>query len=220
METTGSQVIICPSCGQKNRVPNRARVARCGKCKAPLWQSSLAVKLLCVIGYTWLSILGFSVVIGGIGIIVFDGMWEFWAIFSPFNIWNWGLIFLLALPAIGSMKLAERLDRRILPPPQEESLQNSELTGHEELAKKSMLERARESLNNLKPEEWQEPCRNADAEEDAAIGHSAPEQPQVKAKPVILFPPNAHIRKGNLPKSEENARVEILEELLELEKGG
>jgi hypothetical protein len=75
-----------------------------------------------------------------------------------------------------------------------------------------------DGLNNLKPGEWQEHCRKSDAEEDAAIGHSAFEQPQGKTNLKPLFPANAHIKRVDLPPSEEKVRVEILEELLELEK--
>lgn len=36
MATALFEVVVCPNCGQKNRVPHDARVAVCGKCKTPL----------------------------------------------------------------------------------------------------------------------------------------------------------------------------------------
>jgi hypothetical protein len=61
------RIIACRACGQKNRVPNRPGVARCGKCKSLLGQASTVVKLpkrvlialaviVVVIGYTALHI--------------------------------------------------------------------------------------------------------------------------------------------------------------------
>jgi len=103
------QIVVCRTCGQKNRVANRPGVARCGKCREPLRQVSIFARILRVIGYVWLSLLGAVVALSGLFILLTDGIWKFWEIFSPFNIWNSGLILILALPAVSVLALAKRL---------------------------------------------------------------------------------------------------------------
>lgn len=71
------------------------------------------MRILRVIGYVWLGLLGAVVALSGVVILMTDGIWKFWEIFSFMNIWNWGLIFVFTLPAIGLFALAERLDRKI-----------------------------------------------------------------------------------------------------------
>ncbi len=107
----GNQVVVCRTCGQKNRLANRPGVARCGKCKEPLRQVSIFARILRVLGYVWLGLLGAVVTLSGVVILATDGIWKFWEIFSFMNIWNWGLIFILTLPAIGLFALAKRLDK-------------------------------------------------------------------------------------------------------------
>jgi len=109
----GTQIVVCRTCGQKNQLPNQPGVARCRKCKEPLRQVSIFVRILRVIGYVWLGLLGAVVALSGVVILMTDGIWKFWEIFSFMNIWNWGLIFVFTLPAIGLFALAERLDRKI-----------------------------------------------------------------------------------------------------------
>jgi hypothetical protein len=70
---------------------------------------SRVFKILAVV---WASILAVSIAVGAVAIILTEGFGEFFAVFSPFNIWNWGLVFILALPAIGLMKLADRFGSR------------------------------------------------------------------------------------------------------------
>ena len=67
--------------------------------------------LVRILGETWLSLLSLIVIIFGLIIIVTEGFRAFWTVFSPFNIWNWGLVFILALPGIGLLALAKRLTR-------------------------------------------------------------------------------------------------------------
>jgi hypothetical protein len=69
-------------------------------------------RFLRILAKIWLFVLGLIVVLSGVVIIFTDGIWKFLEIYSPFNIWNWGLIFILALPAFGLSKLADRLDKR------------------------------------------------------------------------------------------------------------
>jgi hypothetical protein len=66
-------------------------------------------QLVRVLGEIWLSLLSLFVVIFGLIIIVTEGFRAFWAVFSPFHIWNWGLVLILALPGIGLLVLAKRL---------------------------------------------------------------------------------------------------------------
>jgi hypothetical protein len=69
-------------------------------------------KLLRVIGHIWLGLLAIVVAIGGISILLTEGIWKFWEVFNLFNIWNWGLIFILALPALGLYALAKRIEKK------------------------------------------------------------------------------------------------------------
>jgi hypothetical protein len=71
-------------------------------------------------------------------------------------------------------QLRFRMIIRALSRPKEESMQETESTAKEKPAKKSMADTIRDRLNNLKPGEWQAHCRKADAEEDEALGYSAP----------------------------------------------
>jgi hypothetical protein len=68
-------------------------------------------QLVRVLGEIWLSLLSLFVVIFALIIIVTEGFRAFWAVFSPFNIWNWGVVFILALPGIGLLIVAKRLKR-------------------------------------------------------------------------------------------------------------
>jgi hypothetical protein len=69
-------------------------------------------KLVRIVGKIWLFALGLIVVLSGVVIIFTDGIWKFWEIYSPFNIWQWGLVFILALPGFGLIKLADRMDKK------------------------------------------------------------------------------------------------------------
>lgn len=71
----------------------------------------LVSKLLRIVGYIWAGLLFATVLVGAISILIFQGIGRLWEVFSPFNIWNWGLIFVLALPAVGMFKLADRLEK-------------------------------------------------------------------------------------------------------------
>jgi len=51
------------------------------------------------------------VVIFALVVIVTEGFGAFWVVFSPFNTWHWGLVFVLALPGIGLLILARKLRR-------------------------------------------------------------------------------------------------------------
>jgi hypothetical protein len=101
----------------------------------------------------------------------------------------------------------------------ENSMQQKRIAAQEKPDKKSMLDIIADGLNKLKPGEWLENCRKADAEEDLALGRSAPDQPQVKASLQPIFPPNtAHADRPPLSKEEQMQRVEVLEKLLDLEE--
>jgi len=60
------------------------------------------------VGIVWLCILGALVLIGSLGILFTKGIWEFWAVMSPFNFVNWILIAVLALPGVVLLKLSGR----------------------------------------------------------------------------------------------------------------
>lgn len=66
-------------------------------------------KALRIFAAIWLSLLACSVLLGG-GYILYSRGWsEFTEVFSPFNIWNFGVIAVLSLPAVGALALADRL---------------------------------------------------------------------------------------------------------------
>ena len=60
------------------------------------------------IGTIWLYLLGLAVFVGAIGILLFEGVGRLFEIFSPFNIWNYLLILLLALPGWGALLLSRK----------------------------------------------------------------------------------------------------------------
>ncbi len=62
----GNQVVVCRTCGQKNRLPNRPGRARCGKCKSPLREISISARILRIIANIWLSLLGGMLAIGSV----------------------------------------------------------------------------------------------------------------------------------------------------------
>lgn len=61
----------------------------------------------------WAFLVGLSVFIGAIGILIFDGWAKFTEVFSPFNVVNFLVIFVLLLPAVGAYYLSERLLEKI-----------------------------------------------------------------------------------------------------------
>ena len=67
--------------------------------------------LVRILGEIWLSLLGLMVIIFALVVIVTEGFGAFWVVFSPFNTWHWGLVFVLALPGIGLLILARKLRR-------------------------------------------------------------------------------------------------------------
>jgi hypothetical protein len=71
----------------------------------------LMARFLRIVGYLWLGLLLASVFVGGLGLVIFEGVGKFLEIFGPSNLWNWGLIAILALPGLGLLKLADRIDR-------------------------------------------------------------------------------------------------------------
>ncbi len=72
-------------------------------------------KVLRIAGKIWMALLALIVVVCGLAIIFTEGIWMFWQIYSPFNILNWVLIFILGLPGFGLVKLADRLDKKQTP---------------------------------------------------------------------------------------------------------
>lgn len=213
-----NKIVVCRICGQKNRIADRPGVARCGKCKAPLRRVSIFGRILRVISYVWLSLLAAVVALSGLGILLTDGIWKFWEIFSPFNIWNWGLIFILALPAIGLVKVAKRLDHKVSSAPQEDVTQESESSLKVKPAKKSVGEGMAEVLRNLKPGECQEHCQQSDAAEDAALGHSILEEPPLNEKPrPLVLQPTVNLDRA-LSEQEQYQRALVLEQILKIDE--
>ncbi len=72
----------------------------------------IAAKLLRAFAYGWGFLLMLSVMVGLIGIWWKEGFGAVREVFSPFNLWNWGLIILLSLPAVGANVLADKLTKR------------------------------------------------------------------------------------------------------------
>jgi hypothetical protein len=70
------------------------------------------IKLLRGFAYVWGLLLGISVLLGVIGLWWKEGFGKVQEIMSPFNLWNTGVIIVLALPAIGANMLADKLARR------------------------------------------------------------------------------------------------------------
>lgn len=60
----------------------------------------------------WAFLVGLSVFIGAIGILIFNGWFKLTEVFSPFNVVNFLVIFVLLLPAIGAHYLSEYLLKR------------------------------------------------------------------------------------------------------------
>ncbi len=65
----------------------------------------------------WTCVVAASVLLAVIGRIstaatIWQGLSDVREWFSPFNLWNSGLLFVLLLPALGAYLLAERLERR------------------------------------------------------------------------------------------------------------
>ena len=68
-------------------------------------------KILRIAATVWL--VGVVIVVMGsyASILYFQGLWKFWEVVSPFNIWNYGLIFLVALPGIFLFWLSEKMSK-------------------------------------------------------------------------------------------------------------
>ncbi len=65
----------------------------------------------------WTCVVAASVLLAVIGRIstattIWQGLSDVLGWFSPFNLWNWGLLFVLLLPALGAYLLAERLQQQ------------------------------------------------------------------------------------------------------------
>ena len=66
-------------------------------------------RLARMLGEIWICMLSLFVIVFGLIIIVTEGFGAFWAVFSPFNVRDWGLVLVLALPGIGLFVLAKSL---------------------------------------------------------------------------------------------------------------
>jgi hypothetical protein len=64
-----------------------------------------------ILGEIWLCMLSLCVIVFSLIVIVTEGSGEFWALFNPFNLRDWGLVLILALPGIGLLVLAKSLRR-------------------------------------------------------------------------------------------------------------
>jgi hypothetical protein len=62
--------------------------------------------------YLWGGVVGLSILVGYGGILFTEGWWKLAEVMSPFNVWNYGLMFVLLLPAIGAWTWADRIERR------------------------------------------------------------------------------------------------------------
>lgn len=72
----------------------------------------MTVKLLRGFAWVWGTLLMLSILIGIVGLWWKSGFGEVRRVFSPWNLWNYGLIFVLALPAVGATMLADHLEKR------------------------------------------------------------------------------------------------------------
>jgi len=71
------------------------------------------IKIICSIlkwfARIWCFLVGLSIFVGALGIIIFSGWSEFTRIFSPFNVVNFFICFVLVLPALGAYCLSDYL---------------------------------------------------------------------------------------------------------------
>ena len=67
--------------------------------------------LLCILGEIWLSVLVLIVIVSWLIFLVTHGFGAFWAALTALNIWQWGFVFILALPGIGLLILAKGLKK-------------------------------------------------------------------------------------------------------------
>jgi hypothetical protein len=56
----------------------------------------------------WLYLVGALVVIGSLGVLFSQGIWKFWEVMSPFNIVNWLIVFVVALPGLLLVRFSEK----------------------------------------------------------------------------------------------------------------
>ena len=74
-------------------------------------ESAPIAQLTRMLGEIWLCMWSLFVVVFGLIIIVTEGFEPFWAVFSPLNLRDWGLLLILALPGIGLLAIAKTLRR-------------------------------------------------------------------------------------------------------------
>jgi len=72
----------------------------------------MLIKTLNILGYVWLALTFAAVAIGSLAILIQDGLMEFLWLFSPFNIWNYLLIILMAAPGFGLLMIADKLEEK------------------------------------------------------------------------------------------------------------
>jgi len=71
----------------------------------------IAGKVFRLLGQIWLSLLGVLILVGWFGIIWKEGWMRMTEVFSPFNLWNWGAIFVCAAPGVACMFIADKLQK-------------------------------------------------------------------------------------------------------------
>ena len=64
-----------------------------------------------ILAQIWLGMLSLFVIVFGLIIVMTEGFEAFWAVFSPFNLRDWGVVLVLALPGIGLLVFAKSLRR-------------------------------------------------------------------------------------------------------------
>lgn len=65
-------------------------------------------KILTLLGGIYLGLLACLIFVSAIGILISKGIWEFWNVFSPFNIINWAVTAVIALPGLALLAVGKK----------------------------------------------------------------------------------------------------------------
>ena len=71
----------------------------------------MLARVLRICGLVWVYLAAAIILLSYGFILVQSGIWEFWRIVSPWNIWNWIAVLLTVSPGFFLIWLAEKLSR-------------------------------------------------------------------------------------------------------------
>lgn len=100
--------------GRRSTYADRGDVFLCGGRSTPEYTARVRTTITAIrwFGYVWLTLATIIILIGMVGVLLFQGLWAFWDMMSPFNLVHYTSVMITLAPGMGAMMLADWLAKR------------------------------------------------------------------------------------------------------------